>query len=39
MAEQLQTPLRRIASKNFFIKNYDCELFNWIGTVGKVELI
>ena len=39
MAKQLLTPLRLIASMNFSLKNYSCELFNLIGTVGKVELI
>ena len=33
------TPLRLIARMNFSLKNYSCELFNLIGTVGKVELI
>ena len=39
MAKQLLTPLRLIARMNFSLKNYGCELFNLIGTVGKVELI
>ena len=39
MAKQLLTPLRLIARMNFSLKNYSCELFNLIGTVGKVELI
>ena len=39
MAKQLQTPLQLIARMNFSLKNYSCELFNSIGTVGKVELI
>ena len=34
MAKQLLTPLRFIARMNF----NSCELFNLIGTVGKVEL-
>ena len=33
------SPLRLIAHLNFSLKNYSCELFNLIGTVGKVELI
>ena len=32
------TPLRLIARRNFSFKNYGRELFNLIGTVGKVEL-
>ena len=39
MSKQLLTPLRLIARMNFSLKNYSCELFNLIGTVGKVELI
>ena len=39
MAEQLLTPLRLIARINFSLENYNCELFNLTGTVGKVELI
>ena len=39
MAKQLLTPLRLIACMNCSLKNYSCELFNLIGTVGKVELI
>ena len=39
MAKQLLTPLRFIARMNFSLKAYSCELFNLIGTVGKVELI
>ena len=39
MAKQLLTPLRLIAHMNFLLKSYSCELFNLIGTVGKVELI
>ena len=39
MAKQLLTPLRLIARVNFSLKNYGCELFNLIGTVGKVELV
>ena len=39
MAKQLLTPLRLTAGMNFSLKNYSCELFNLIGTVGKVELI
>ena len=39
MAKQLLTPLRLIARMNFSLKNYSCELFNFTGTVGKVELI
>ena len=39
MAKQLLTPLRLIAYMKFSLKNYSCELFNLIGTVGKVELI
>ena len=39
MAKQLPTPLRLITPMNFSLKNYGRELFNWIGTVGKVELI
>ena len=39
MAKQLLTPLRLIARMNFSLKNYNCELFNLTGTVGKVELI
>ena len=39
MSKQLLTPLRLIARMNFSFKNYSCELFNLIGTVGKVELI
>ena len=35
----MPTPLRLIARMNFSLKNYGCELFNLIGTVGKVELI
>ena len=31
--------MRPIARMNFSLKNYSYELFNWIGTVGKVELI
>ena len=38
MAKQLLTPLQLIARMNFSLKNYGCELVNWIGTVGKVEL-
>ena len=38
-AKQLQSPLRLIARMNFSLKNYDCELLNLTGTVGKVELI
>ena len=38
MAKQLLTPLRLIARMNFSLKNYCCELFNLIRTVGKVEL-
>ena len=38
MAKQLLTNLRRIARLNFST-NYNCELFNLTGTVGKVELI
>ena len=38
-AKQLLTPLRLIARMNFSLKSYSCELFNLIGTVGKVELI
>ena len=39
MAKQLLTPLRLIACIIFLLKNYDCELLNLTGTVGKVELI
>ena len=39
MAKQLLTPLRLIARMNFSLTNNRCELFNLIGTVGKVELI
>ena len=39
MAEQLLTPLWLIARMNFSLKNFGCELFDLIGTVGKVELI
>ena len=39
MAKQLLTPLRLIAPMNVSLKNYSGELFNLIGTVGKVELI
>ena len=39
MAKQLLTPLRLIAHMNFSLKNYSCELFNLVGTVGNVELI
>ena len=39
MAEQLLTPLRLIAPMNFSLKNYNCELFNLTGTIGKVEFI
>ena len=39
MAKQLLTPLRLIARMNFSLKNYNCELLNLTGTVGKVELI
>ena len=39
MAKQLPTPLRLIERLNVSLKNYGCELFNLIGTVGKVELI
>ena len=39
MAKQLVTPLRLIAIMNFSLKSYSCELFNLVGTVGKVELI
>ena len=39
MAKQLLIPLRLIARMNFSLKNYGCQLFNLIGTVGKVELI
>ena len=31
--------MRLIAGMNFSLKNYNFELFNLIGTVGKVELI
>ena len=39
MAKQLLTPSRLIARTNFSLKNYSCELFNFIGTIGKVKLI
>ena len=39
MAKQLLTPLRLTARRNFSLKNYSCELFNLIETVGKIELI
>ena len=39
MAKQLLTPLRLIARMNVSLKNYSYELFNFIGTVGKVEVI
>ena len=39
MVKQLLTPLRLITRMNVSLKNYSCELFNLIGTVGKVELI
>ena len=39
MAKQLLAPLRLIARMNFSLKNYGCELYNLIETVGKVELI
>ena len=39
MAKQLPTSLRLIARMNVSLKNYRCELFGLIGTVGKVELI
>ena len=39
MAKQLLTPLRLIARMKFSLKNYGCEMFNLIGTVGKVELL
>ena len=39
MVKQLLTPLRLIALVSFSLKNYSCELFNLIGTVGKVEFI
>ena len=41
MAKQLLTSLRliAIARMNGSLKNYGFELFNLIGTVGKVELI
>ena len=39
MAKQLLTLLRLITRMNVSLKNYGCELFNLIGTVGKVELI
>ena len=39
MAKQLLTPFRLIARMRFSLKNYSCELFNLIGTIGKVELI
>ena len=39
MAKLLPTPLRLIASKNFSLKNYSCELLNFTGRVGKVEFI
>ena len=39
MAKQLLTRLQLIARMNFSLKSYSCELFNLIGTVGKVELI
>ena len=39
MAKQLLTPLRLTVRMNFSLKIYSCELFNLIGTVGKVELI
>ena len=39
MAKQLLTPLRFIARMKISLKNYSCQLFNLIGTVGKVELI
>ena len=38
LAKQFLTPLRLIASMNFSMKNYSCELFNLTGTVGKIEL-
>ena len=39
MAKQLLTPLRLIAPMKFPLKNYSCELFNLIGTGGRVELL
>ena len=39
MAKQLLIPLRLIARMNFSLKNCSCELFNLMGTVGKVEHI
>ena len=39
MAKQLTAPLRLITRMNVSLKKYGCELFNLIGTVGKVELI
>ena len=39
MAKHLLTPLRLIARMNVSLKNYGCELFDLIGTVGRVELI
>ena len=39
MTVQLLTPLRLVARMNFSLKNYSCEMFDLIGTVGKVELI
>ena len=39
MAKLLPTPLRLITRMSFSLKNYSCELFNLIETVGKVELI
>ena len=39
MAKQLLTPLRLFAHMNLSLKNYSCELLNFTGTVGKVELI
>ena len=39
MAKQLLTPFELIARMNISLKNYNCELFNLIGTVEKVELI
>ena len=39
MAKQLLTPLQLIAHMNFSLKNYSCELLNFGGTIGKVELI
>ena len=39
MTKQLLTPVRLIACMNVSLKNYGYELFNLIGTVGKIELI